>query len=86
MLPNKNEPIERSEADAHGRARGRREEKPRHRHHLDRRGVVLCDVIAIKAELFGQRNITDALVELHSQRPIIAVDVIENPELHFRVF
>jgi hypothetical protein len=43
---------------------------------------MLGDMKAIEAEFLRQRDIANALIELRRQRPVVAVNVIENPELH----
>ena len=54
-----------------------------HRHHIDRRRMMLGDVIAVEAQRLGLDDIVDALIKLLRQRPVSPVDVIENPELHY---
>ena len=44
--------------------------------------MILGNVIAIEAELLGEHDIADALVELFRQRAVVAIDVIEDTESH----
>src|SRR3954468_19993945 len=82
--------IERQEigegAEAHllRRARDRAEIYAGHRDHVERRRMVLGHVIAVEAKLVGESDIFHALVELLVERPILLVDVVENPEFHGR--
>ncbi len=75
---------ERAEADAPGRLRDRAEPDARHRHHVERRRVVLGDVIGVEAGVVGGRHVGEAFGQLRVERPVGAVDVVEDAEFHRR--
>ena len=73
---------QRAEPHAPGRARYRAEIDAGHRHHVERRGVVLRHVQAVDAGLVGRLHKGEPLVEERCQRAICRFDVIEKSDLH----
>jgi hypothetical protein len=53
-----------------------------HRNRVERRGVVLGDVVAKETSLIGGGNEAQAFVKLRCERAIVAVDVVEQSEFH----
>ena len=58
-------------------ARDRPEVDARHRHHVQRRGVMLGDMQAINAGGFGGFHKLQTFVEQLRQRPVAMLDVIK---------
>ena len=54
-----------------------------HRHHVERRGVMLGHVQAIDAGLVGGLDEGEPLVEQGGERPLAVLDVVEQPDFHF---
>ena len=81
--------IERKQVDQRpephplGRARHRAEIDARHRHHVERGGVVLGHVQAIDAGFVGRLGEGETLVEERRHRAIRCFDVIEQSDFHF---
>ena len=73
---------QRSEPDALGRARDRGEVKPGNRHEIERRRVVLGDMEAVEARVLDRLGEGQALVKRGGDRPVRALDVIEESDLH----
>ena len=77
--------IERQQIDqgpephALGRARHRAEIDPRHRHHVERRGVMLGHVQAIDAGVVGGLREYEPFVEQGRERTLAVLDVVESP-------
>src|SRR3979411_1718903 len=80
--------IERQEVDqgaephAFGGARERPQIDARHRHHVERRGVVLGDVQAVDAGRLGGGGELQALVEELRERALAPLDVVEKSDFH----
>ena len=80
--------IERQEIDqrpqphARGRARDRAQIDARHRHHVERGGMMLRHVQAIDAGRLGRDRELQPLVELRRERTIAALDMIEESDFH----
>ena len=64
-------------------ARDRAEIDARHRHHVERRGVMLGDVQAIEAGLVRRLDEGQPLVEQRGERAFAVLDVIEQSDFHF---
>jgi acetaldehyde dehydrogenase (acetylating) len=73
---------ERPEPHAPGRARNRGKIEARHRHKIERGGMVLGDVQAIDAGLVGGGREGEPLVERGRDRPVRAFDMIEKSDQH----
>ena len=73
---------QRAEPHALGRARHRAEINPRHRDHVERRGVMLRHVQTIDAGLVGSLGKCEALVEQGCERTLAVFDVVEKSDFH----
>jgi len=73
---------QRAEPHALGRARHGTEIDPRHRDHVERRGVMLRHVQAIDAGLVGGLGEGEALVEQGRERTLAMLDVVEKSDFH----
>src|SRR5262249_15602663 len=73
---------QRPEPYALGRARHRAEIDAGHRHHVERRSVVLGDVQAVDAGLGGGLDEGEPLVEERRERACAVLDVIEKSDFH----
>jgi hypothetical protein len=72
----------RPETHAFRRARDRAEPDSRHRNHIEPRAVMFGDVIGIESRLIGRGDELQPLVELRRERPVRAVDMVEEADFH----
>ncbi len=77
---------ERPEPQPLGHAGHRTEVDAGHRHHVERRGMVLGHVQAIEASLVRRGGELQPLVEQRRHRSAAMLDVIEKPDLHVGEF
>jgi hypothetical protein len=73
---------QRPEPQALGRARDGAEIDARHRHHIERRRVMLGDVQAIEAGRVRRLGEAQPLIEQSGQRPFAVFDVVEESDFH----
>ena len=68
---------ERSEPDALRRPRDGAEIDARHRNHVERRAMMLGDMVGIDARLVGRGDKSQPFVELGGEREVRTLDMIE---------
>jgi hypothetical protein len=73
---------ERPEPHASGRAGDRAEVDAGHRHHVERRAVMLGDMQAIDAGFVGGGSEGEPLVEERRERAVCPLDMVEQADLH----